>query len=116
MRALLIVVFAVSRAIGQSQPVREETQVTVSGVHEIWRLQWKEPPQPECDTSGGIWVVCGCNGFAFGERGELDLVRIRDGQEYDRLALSPLFVDNDLDLGKLAVVQKWPVEKRDYND
>lgn len=115
MRALLAVIFVAFSAMGQPQLVREEAQVTVSGVRETWRLQWKEPPQPECDASGGIWVVCPCSGFAFGERGELDLVRVRDGQEVDRLGLSPFFEHNDLDLGKLAIVQKWAVEKHDYD-
>lgn len=114
MRALLLLFFAT--AIAQAPLIREEAQVTVGGVRETWRLQWKDVPQPECDTSGGIWVACGCNGFAFGERGELDLIRLRDGHESDRLELSPIFVDNELDLGKMAVVQKWPVEKRDIED
>jgi hypothetical protein len=93
--------------------VRERAAISVSGVREEWRLEWKSPPVPECGAEGAVWVTCPCNGFAFGERGLIDLVRLRTGQEYDRLALSPLFSHNDLNVGPQAVLQRWPVARED---
>lgn len=34
---------------------------------------------------------CPCSGFALGETGVLDLVRLRQCREYDRMKLNPLF-------------------------
>lgn len=70
-----------------AQPVvREETEVTVDGKKETWRLVWQVPPTLDC-VAPKEWWTCVCNGFAFGESGVLDLVRVRaDGSE-DRLAL-----------------------------
>jgi len=48
-------------------------------------------------------------GFAYGESGDLYLVRLRNGTEIDRLHLTPLFEEKE------AVVQRWPKdEERDF--
>ncbi len=60
-----------------------------------------------------MWFTCPCEGFAFGEGGIVDLVRLRNGAEVDRLALAPLFTgDFSWEPGE-AVLQRWPVEKKD---
>jgi hypothetical protein len=74
--------------------VREEQSVTGDGAEEVWGLRWNSSPLPFCDdvTMG---MTCPCDGFAYGERGDLDLVRLRNGIEIDRLNLTPLFKDSD---------------------
>src|SRR5882672_1433131 len=49
-------------------------------------------------------------GFAYGESGDLYLVRLRSGTEIDRLHLTPLFEGETA-----AVVQRWPEdEEQDF--
>src|SRR5258708_14759957 len=71
--------------------IREEQTVMVDGVSETWRLEWRKAPHPVCDAADDMWFTCPCEGFAFGEGGIVDLVRLRNGAEVDRLALAPLF-------------------------
>jgi hypothetical protein len=56
-------------------------------------------------------------GFAYGEMGELDLVRSRPGPPDERLALTPLFheagADGPREIDSLAVLQRWPVHESD---
>jgi hypothetical protein len=50
-------------------------------------------------------------GFAYGEAGDLYLVRLRGGSEIDRLHLTPLFLEEPN-----AVVQRWPTDhQRDFD-
>jgi hypothetical protein len=91
--------------LGQSL-VREEKPVVVDGATEVWRLVWKHPPKPACPPDDADSFTCPCSGFAFGERGQLDLVRLRDGNEIERLALTPLFRDVPVDPPE-AVVSRW---------
>jgi hypothetical protein len=94
--------------------VRERQAVTVDSGVEEWRLEWRRQPEPACDPSSEDWYTCPCAGFAFGETGELDLVRKRAGKAEERLALSPYFEPyND---GKMmAILPKWPVMKDDFD-
>ena len=55
--------------------IREEHKVVVDGVEEHWRLEWASPPKPACPPDDPVWMTCPCSGFAFGERGNLVLVR-----------------------------------------
>jgi hypothetical protein len=88
--------------------IREEKSVVVDGATELWRLVWKQPPAPACSPDDPGWFTCPCMGFAFGERGQLDLVCVRDGREIDRLALTPLFGHDDLPFDPPeAIVQRW---------
>jgi hypothetical protein len=100
-----ITIFACGfNAPGQNQPrrlleyplpsVREEQSVTVDGTEEIWRLKWKSAPKPFCDDET-LAPTCPCDGFAYGERGDLDLIRLRRGTEIDRFNLTPLFKGAD---------------------
>jgi hypothetical protein len=81
--------------------LREATDVMVDGVKETWRLEWTSPPVPDCVDDS--FSTCACAGFAYGEKGDLDLVRARPGQPDERLHLGPLFE------GGKARLQRWPV-------
>jgi hypothetical protein len=99
---------------------REEQKVVVDGVEELWRLEWAGPTRPICSPDEpDVWWTCPCDGFAFGESGDLVLVRQRPGQEDERLDLTQLF-----DLGfdaptdaygerAQAILRRWDVDKRD---
>ena len=95
--------------------LREERTVTVGGVKETWRLVWHEPPQPECAVADP-WFSCPCTGFAFGEKGNLDLVRLRDGREVERLPLTPFFGGESYVGVKLVaktILPRFPVHRND---
>lgn len=86
--------------------VREEQQVIVNGVRETWRLQWSEPPAPHCGVDEAeTALTCPCMGFAYGESGDLYLIRLRNGTEIDRMHLTPFFEEEGT-----AVVQRWPAD------
>ena len=92
----------------RSARLREERVVQVNGHPEVWRLEWRAKPVPECGPTDFGWETCPCEGFAFGERGPLDLVRLRGGKEIERLSLTPLF-DGDDDLfgrGRGAILRR----------
>jgi hypothetical protein len=88
--------------------VREEQQIIVDGLIETWQLKWALAPKPLCgvDDIGG---TCPCMGFAYGEAGDLFLLRLRNGVEIDRLRLTPFFTAWR---GK-AVLQRWPFYDKD---
>ncbi|HEX7578811.1 MAG TPA: hypothetical protein VF580_02340, partial [Thermoanaerobaculia bacterium] len=99
--------------------VREAADVVVGGVREQWRLEWAKPPLPACEASDPIWFTCPCSGFAFGEKGELNLVRSRGGQDVERMELTPLFDADLADGGGAAVVSRWkplPEDEKDPED
>lgn len=90
--------------------VREEQQIIVDGLIETWQLKWTSAPKPLCgadDFSSAI--TCPCQGFAYGEAGELFLSRLPDGVEIDRLRLTPFFTDWRGE----AVLQRWPFYDKD---
>jgi len=84
--------------------IREEQTVTVNGENETWRVQWQKAPKQFCKPSESS-LPCPCIGFAYGEAGDLFLVRLRNGTEIERLHLTPLFTELDE-----AVVQRWPAD------
>ena len=89
--------------------VREEQTVIVDGVMEVWQLKWAEKPKPVCEPSDAS-LTCPCQGFGYGEGGPLDLIRVRNGVELDRLPLTPFFEDR-----RVAVVQRWqPDTHKDF--
>jgi hypothetical protein len=91
---------------------REELRVKVNGVVERWRLEWRSPPELACFETEG--VTCPCEGFAQGEQGELDLVRQRPGVPEERVALTPLFADEEPGEAPVrAVLRGWAVAERD---
>src|SRR5712692_772233 len=87
------------------QLVREEQKIMVNGIPEIWRLEWKSPPKSACGPEGD-WLSCPCRGFAYEESGQLDLVRVVNGREIDRLELTPLFL-KVLANQDGAIVERW---------
>ncbi len=91
--------------------IREEQTVVVNGVSETWRLQWKSAPEPYCEAQDKtqFWATCPCSRFAYGEKGDLHLVRIRSGTEVERLRLTPLFTETD----DQAAIQRWPEQRDD---
>lgn len=93
--------------------IREEQKIVVNGTSELWRLEWKSPPKSVCGLEDlSTSITCPCSGFAYGESGQLDLVRSASNREIDRLALSPLFEQLFSDQDG-AVVQRWPVHEKD---
>ena len=92
--------------------VREQQEVVVHGLQEQWRLEWNGPVKPYCGANeASMAITCPCEGFAYGESGDLYLVRARNGREIDRLHLTPLFEEE-----RTAVVQRWPKNDRgDFN-
>lgn len=87
---------------------REETKVTVDGVVETWRLEWRHPPVPTC--MGDDWYTCPCSGFELGEKGDLDLVRERAGAPEERLGLDPFFENGD------AILPRWAPTDKERKD
>ncbi len=49
---------------------------------------------------GVDWYTCPCNGFEFGEKGDLDLVRQKPNAPEERLSLDSLFEDRDAKLAR----------------
>jgi hypothetical protein len=66
--------------------VREEVRVG----QETWRPEWKKAPVEACGPNEGSFT-CPCDGFRYGQAGDLDLVRIRAGRVLERLALGAFF-------------------------
>ncbi len=101
--------------------LREEATVQVGAVPERWALVWKRTPLPVCGPDEPeLAMTCSCTGFAYGESGELDLVRRRPGRADARLELTPFFhaagTDGPGDIDSLAVLRRWPVRQSDFED
>jgi hypothetical protein len=96
--------------------IREKQKVLVNGIPEVWRLEWESTPEPACgpeDVSSAI--TCPCIGFAYGESGQLDLVRSRNGREVERLELTPFFDQAFADQGG-AILQRWELQEKDSDE
>lgn len=119
--ALIILLLVGAPAAGQDPAslIREEHKILISGVEETWRLEWAGAPKPVCSADEkDIWSTCPCAGFAFGEKGNLTLVRKRLGHPDERLELSKLFtgdMDGPADPGE-AVLRRWDVHEEDLDD
>jgi hypothetical protein len=86
--------------------VREEQEVVIHGIKEVWRLEWKSAPKPVCEPSD-VSLTCPCRGFAYGEGGDLDLVRLRDQAELELLPIGPLFGEGSPGGANTAVLKHW---------
>lgn len=94
--------------------VREERRIAVGGIREIWRLEWKGRPRPVCEPSDTS-LTCPCMGFAYGQGGDLYLVRVRAGVEFERFHVTPLFPSWFPGESHTAVVRRWNADyKRDF--
>jgi hypothetical protein len=96
--------------------VREEQKVLVNGISEVWQLEWKSTPKPACGPEDGSSAIsCPCSGFAYGESGQLDLVRSTSGRETERLELTPffdkVFADQDG-----AIVRRWEPQEKELDE
>jgi hypothetical protein len=99
------------------QTIREERVVNVGGTEEVWRLIWLGKISPVCgpeDIESAI--TCPCSGIAYGESGDLVLVRLRNGSEVDRMPLNPPFSKYDYPRpGESALLPRRPLEIEDLN-
>ncbi|CAN5800098.1 hypothetical protein BH09MYX1_BH09MYX1_44960 [soil metagenome] len=80
--------------------LREERTLDVGGVKETWRLEWTSPARPTCMGDESV-ASCPCAPFAYGEVGDLDLVRLHPGEPEDRMHLGALFDERD------AKLRRW---------
>ena len=94
---------------------REEAAVVVNGVEEVWALRWKAAPKPECE-SYVFAITCPCNGFAYGEAGDLELVRMRGRIVFDRLELASFFEEGFRSEKRVAILPRWPRADADSDD
>jgi hypothetical protein len=94
--------------------LREERAIVVDSTNEHWRLEWHTQPQPACDPNHEDWWMCPCWGFAYGEKGELDLVRHIPGLPDEKLPLTPFFKGNQMS-APLALLPRWPVQDGDFD-
>jgi hypothetical protein len=95
--------------------LREEQIVWIGGVAERWQLRWRKTPVPSCDAAGPMWITCSCRGFAFGEAGQMDLIRIRERREMERFPLTPFFDGNSPNEGPEVIMQRWAVSPHDID-
>jgi hypothetical protein len=94
--------------------VREQRSLVVRGIEETWQLVWVGKYFPACppdDMDGSTTLPC--RGIAYGEYGNLWLVRKRHDREVERIRLNPIFghfdyPDYDLMRDK-AYLQRWPM-------
>ncbi len=103
---------AFSPAVTAEPVLREDDTVVIGGVTEHWKLVWQSEPSLICVPEGDDaqdWYTCPCMGYAFGERGSLDLVRSKPGKSDEILHLTPLFSDSESPADGQAALQRWPV-------
>lgn len=101
--------------------VREERTVVVNGVTETWQLVWIGRPKEFCPaTDIEMAITCPCGGVAYGEYGNLWLIRKRHGREVDRMDLRPLFNDTGFayedELRGNAFLQRYPMQDSDWEN
>jgi hypothetical protein len=77
--------------------LRERAEISLAGRKEVWQLIWLDKTQDACGPQDVLKaLVATCNGFAYGQRGHLLLVRIVEGQPLDELVLDQFFgLDGD---------------------
>lgn len=86
--------------------VRERQLVAVGAATETWELRWAAAPSAVCEPND-VSLTCPCTGFAYGEGGDLTLVRIRGKKEIDHLELTPVFERANARQERIAVLQRW---------
>ncbi len=115
----ILVLSSIDALAENDKPIlREERRIVIDGVEEVWRLEWAKPPSPACGPEDESWSTCPCTGFAFGEWGDLRLVRKRLGKKDELFSLNRLFEFGD-DLPKPydvsgSVLRRWDVSDGDY--
>lgn len=102
--------------------LREDDVIKIGGITEHWKLIWQSQPSLICVPEGDDamdWYTCPCMGYAFGERGALDLIRTQPGKDDEIFHLTPLFTDSEVPADGQAALQRWPVQDDDnkwYDD
>lgn len=72
--------------------VREQRVLSLPGQQEVWKLMWTTSPGMTCGADDLVLAgSCPCGGVAYGEFGDLVVLRERHGRVIDRLNLTPLF-------------------------
>ena len=95
--------------------VREDQTVIVDGFAEIWQLKWKRRVSDIMCGPSEMAFTGPCQGFGFGEGGEVDLIRLRNRVEVDRLPITPLFYEQFTGEGRIALIQRWqPDTRKDF--
>ncbi len=113
---LLAALMSMAPPAGARDIVRQERTVKVGGVTETWRLVWTGTPKETCgiDDSDGA-MTCPCYGIAYGETGDLALVRSRNGKEVERIDMAGVFTaGGDLDGPEKPFLQRWPTRESDW--
>jgi hypothetical protein len=87
--------------------IREEQTVVVDGVTEVWQLKWMTRAKDIFCGPSDMSFTCPCIGFGFGEGGDLDLIRLREKTEVDRLHVTALFEEQFTGEGRITIVQRW---------
>ena len=108
MTRLGVTVFLATLVMATEYPaplVREEQEIVVDGHKEVWQLRWATAPEAFCSPKL-ISLTCPCLGFAYGESGDLSLIRLRDGAEIDRMHLTQFFSEER----ERAMLQRWPAD------
>lgn len=95
--------------------IREQRRVVVNGFAEIWTLKWRSRPQPECAPEQ-LSLTCPCMGFAYGESGDLDLIRTRNRVLLDQLHITPLFHESDTGMPGAILQRREPDYDRDFDE
>jgi hypothetical protein len=95
--------------------IREKHNIVIDGIEETWQLEWSGATSPVCEPEGADWITCPCTGFAFGESGDLYLVRKRTGHRDERLSLTQLFSYADETPSGQAVLRRWDVLDEDHD-
>ncbi|MGN6423366.1 MAG: hypothetical protein ACTHLA_08660 [Asticcacaulis sp.] len=116
---LALVALNSASAKPSAMSVREQQTITIKGVKETWRLVWIGKHLPVCDAKDvDMALTCPCSGLAYGEYGNLWLVRTRNGREVERMDLRPLFGHFDYpyadNLKGKAALQTYPVQEADF--
>jgi hypothetical protein len=99
---------------------RESHKLVVDGVEEVWKLVWTGKVQPVCSINDlEMSYTCPCSGFAYGEGGSMDLVRLRGGKELERLKIGPLFDEAEHPdvpgVSHPAILARWPTASKDID-
>ncbi|ESQ79587.1 hypothetical protein [Asticcacaulis sp. YBE204] len=96
--------------------IRETRTVMVDGIAETWLLVWTGKPKSACGPDDvEMSITCPCSGFAYGEMGQVWLVRKRAGQKIERLNLSQFFKNTSFEMKGQAILQRWPEHRDDYD-
>lgn len=112
----LLNMFATSVIAIDIRNVREQKTVVIDGISEQWRLEWLSPPTSYCGPENADWSTCPCSGFAFGEAGDLVMVRERPGKAPEQLRLKDSFNDGGASGIELPVLRRWDTQDSDYAD